>query len=188
VPDRTSSVVAACPLAQAIKASDLADNSLGILHTRGPTVNMLADKYAPLISVLRGLIARDDTALNAAARRISSAGRISPRNDPPRPCYRNNPIRPVQHGFVMAAVVRRVLGSDPPRGRSPSPNAGPRLKIRCDVDTTCLRAAGLCTASSSRRKALFAHPFYLAIYESGGKSHSNAGRGNFFARTFPRPW
>ena len=180
--------MAACPLAQAIKASDLADNSLGILHTRGPTVNMLADKYAPLISVLRGLIARDDTALNAAARRISSAGRISPRNDPPRPCYRNNPIRAVQHGFVMAAVVRRVLGSIRPEGEVRHPTRVPASRSAATWTLLACVLRGSVPHPVRVEKQLFAHPFYLAIYESGGKSHSNAGRGNFFARTFPRPW
>jgi hypothetical protein len=57
-----------CPWARVIKASDFADNGAGLIHTTGPRVEKLAGKYAPLVPVLRGLITRPDTPLDAAAR------------------------------------------------------------------------------------------------------------------------
>ncbi len=56
------------PWARVIKASDFTDNGVGLIHTTGPRLHKLADKYAPLVPVLRDLIARPDTPLGAAAR------------------------------------------------------------------------------------------------------------------------
>ena len=52
------------PWARIIKASDFTDNGVGLIHTTGPRVPELAAKYAPLVSVLRDLIARPDTPLS----------------------------------------------------------------------------------------------------------------------------
>jgi len=56
------------PWARVIKASDFTDNGVGLIHTTGPRLHRLAAKYAPLVPVLRDLIARPDTPLSAAAR------------------------------------------------------------------------------------------------------------------------
>ena len=56
------------PWARVIKASDFADNGAGLIHTTGPRLRKLAGKYAPLVPVLRELIALPDTPLDAAAR------------------------------------------------------------------------------------------------------------------------
>ena len=53
------------PWARVIKASDFTDNGVGLIHTTGPRLHRLADKYAPLVPVLRDLIARPDTPLDA---------------------------------------------------------------------------------------------------------------------------
>jgi HD domain len=56
------------PWARVIKVSDFTDNGVGLIHTTGPRLRTLADKYAPLVPVLRELIARPDTPLSAAAK------------------------------------------------------------------------------------------------------------------------
>ena len=56
------------PWARVIKASDFTDNGVGLIHTTGPRLYRLAGKYAPLVPVLRELIARPDTPLDAAAK------------------------------------------------------------------------------------------------------------------------
>jgi hypothetical protein len=56
------------PWARIIKASDFTDNGVGLIHTTGPRLHRLADKYAPLVPILRDLIARPDTPLDAAAK------------------------------------------------------------------------------------------------------------------------
>jgi hypothetical protein len=56
------------PWARVIKASDFTDNGAGLIHTTGPRLRRLADKYAPLVPVLRDLIARPDTPLDAAVK------------------------------------------------------------------------------------------------------------------------
>jgi hypothetical protein len=56
------------PWARVIKASDFTDNGVGLIHTTGPRLRKLADKYAPLVPVLRDLIARPDTPLDAAVK------------------------------------------------------------------------------------------------------------------------
>jgi hypothetical protein len=53
----------AAPWARIIKVSDFTDNGVGLIHTTGPRVAQLAAKYAPLVPVLRELIARPDTPL-----------------------------------------------------------------------------------------------------------------------------
>jgi len=53
------------PWARVIKASDFTDNGVGLIHTTGPRVRMLAGKYAPLVPVLRELIDLPDTPLDA---------------------------------------------------------------------------------------------------------------------------
>ncbi len=56
------------PWARVVKASDFADNGAGLIHTAGPRVERLAAKYAPLVPVLRDLIARPDTPLSPEAK------------------------------------------------------------------------------------------------------------------------
>jgi hypothetical protein len=53
-----------CPWARVIKASDFTDNGVGLIHSSGPHLPRLAAKYAPLVPVLRDLIARPDTPLS----------------------------------------------------------------------------------------------------------------------------
>jgi hypothetical protein len=57
-----------CPWARVIKASDFTDNGVGLIHTTGPRLHRLADKYAPLVPVLRDVIARPDTPLDVAVK------------------------------------------------------------------------------------------------------------------------
>jgi hypothetical protein len=57
------------PQARVIKASDFTDNGVGLIHTTGPKLKNLASKYAPLVPVLAGLIARPDTPLTDPAKR-----------------------------------------------------------------------------------------------------------------------
>ena len=56
------------PWARVIKASDFTDNGVGLIHTTGPRLRKLASKYAPLVPILRDLIARSDTPLDPAAK------------------------------------------------------------------------------------------------------------------------
>jgi len=56
------------PWARIIKASDFTDNGVGLIHTCGPRLYRLAGKYAPLVPVLRDLITRPDTPLDAAVK------------------------------------------------------------------------------------------------------------------------
>jgi hypothetical protein len=56
------------PWARVIKASDFTDNGVGLIHTTGPRLHRLADKYAPLVPILRDVIARPDTPLDAAVK------------------------------------------------------------------------------------------------------------------------
>jgi hypothetical protein len=56
------------PWARVIKASDFTDNGVGLIHTTGPRLHRLADKYAPMVAVLRELIARPDTPLDVAVK------------------------------------------------------------------------------------------------------------------------
>jgi HD domain len=52
------------PWARVIKISDFTDNGVGVIHTIGPKVVKAATKYAPLVPVLRTLIAKPDTPLS----------------------------------------------------------------------------------------------------------------------------
>jgi len=55
----------ASPWARVIKASDFIDNAVGVIHVTGPKLSRLARKYGPLVPVLRELILRPDTPLDA---------------------------------------------------------------------------------------------------------------------------
>jgi hypothetical protein len=57
------------PWARVIKASDFTDNGVGLIHTTGPRLHRLADKYAPLVPILRDVIAQPDTPLDAEVKR-----------------------------------------------------------------------------------------------------------------------
>lgn len=57
-----------CPWARVIKVSDFTDNGVGLIHTTGPALGRLAGKYAPLVPVLREMIARPDTPLGDEAK------------------------------------------------------------------------------------------------------------------------
>ncbi len=73
----------ASPWARVIKASDFTDNAVGLIHTTGPKLDKLAGKYSPLVPVLRELILRPDTPLDAdvkehiAAQLDRAAGRFA---------------------------------------------------------------------------------------------------------------
>jgi hypothetical protein len=56
------------PWARVIKVSDFTDNGVGLIHTTGPRLYRLAGKYAPLVPVLRELVDRPDTPLDASAK------------------------------------------------------------------------------------------------------------------------
>jgi (p)ppGpp synthase/HD superfamily hydrolase len=51
------------PWARVIKLSDFTDNGVGVVHTVGAKVRRAAEKYSPLLPVLRELLARPDTPL-----------------------------------------------------------------------------------------------------------------------------
>ena len=57
-----------CPWARVIKVSDFTDNGVGLIHTTGSALDRLAGKYAPLVPVLREMIARPDTPLSDQAK------------------------------------------------------------------------------------------------------------------------
>ena len=57
-----------CPWARVIKVSDFTDNGVGLIHTTGAALDRLAGKYAPLVPVLREMIARPDTPLSDEAK------------------------------------------------------------------------------------------------------------------------
>lgn len=56
-----------------IKASDLTDNAIGVIHLTGPKLPRLARKYSPLAPVLRELILRPDTPLDADVKTMIAA-------------------------------------------------------------------------------------------------------------------
>jgi hypothetical protein len=68
----------ATPAARVIKVSDFVDNGVGLIHTTGQRLRRLAGKYAPLVPVLRELIARTDTPLDTDIK-----GRITAQLDSP---------------------------------------------------------------------------------------------------------
>ena len=49
-------------------ASDFTDNGAGLVHMTGPKLDKLASKYAPLVPILREMIARPDTPLSDDAK------------------------------------------------------------------------------------------------------------------------
>ena len=55
----------ASPAARVIKASDVTDNAVGLMHTTGPRIAKLARKYGPLLPAVRELILRPDTPLDS---------------------------------------------------------------------------------------------------------------------------
>lgn len=57
-----------CPWARVIKVSDFTDNGVGLIHSTGPALDRLAGKYAPLVPVLREMIARPGTPLSDEAK------------------------------------------------------------------------------------------------------------------------
>jgi hypothetical protein len=63
----------ASPWARVIKASDFTDNAIGVIHTTGPKLSRLARKYSPLVPVLRELILRPDTPLEADVKTMIAA-------------------------------------------------------------------------------------------------------------------
>ena len=65
------------PWARVIKISDFTDNGVGIIHTTGDKVVRAARKYRPLVPLLRDLVGRPDTPLDA--------GGPDPRPGPTRP-------------------------------------------------------------------------------------------------------
>lgn len=67
--EHVAASLAASPWARVIKASDFTDNGVGLIHTTGPRLEKLASKYAPLVPVLRELIARADTPLSGEVKR-----------------------------------------------------------------------------------------------------------------------
>jgi HD domain len=79
--EHVAASLAADPWARVIKASDFTDNGVGLIHSTGPSLGRLADKYAPLVPVLRELIARPDTPLSddAKARILGQLDRAAER-------------------------------------------------------------------------------------------------------------
>jgi len=74
-PGRARAVPGACrgkpagpPVGAGHQSLRLHDNGVGLIHTTGPRLRTLAGKYAPLVPILRELIGRPDTPLDAAAR------------------------------------------------------------------------------------------------------------------------
>jgi hypothetical protein len=61
--EHVAASLATSPWARVIKMSDFTDNGVGLIHTTGPKAGHLAAKYAPLVPILRELIARPDTPL-----------------------------------------------------------------------------------------------------------------------------
>ncbi len=61
------------PWARVIKVSDFTDNAVGLFHSTGPMLTRLAGKYRPLAPVLRELILRPDTPLEADVKDMIAA-------------------------------------------------------------------------------------------------------------------
>jgi hypothetical protein len=68
--EHVTASLTASPWARIIKVSDFTDNGVGLIHTTGAKLTRLAAKYAPLIPILRELIARPDTPLSQQARAL----------------------------------------------------------------------------------------------------------------------
>lgn len=62
--EHVAASLARCPWARVIKISDFTDNGVGLIYYSGPNRSRLAARYAPLVPVLRELIARPDTPLS----------------------------------------------------------------------------------------------------------------------------
>jgi hypothetical protein len=79
--DHVAASLRRCPWARVIKASDFTDNGAGLIYYSGPRLRKLAGKYAPLVPILRELIARPDTPLTAPARQriLAQLGRAEAR-------------------------------------------------------------------------------------------------------------
>jgi hypothetical protein len=58
------------PWARVVKASDVADNAIGLFYTTGPSLPRRAGKYLPLLPVLRELVLRADTPLQDDVRHM----------------------------------------------------------------------------------------------------------------------
>ncbi|MBN1171940.1 MAG: HD domain-containing protein [Micromonosporaceae bacterium] len=52
------------PWARVIKASDFTDNGVGVIHITGQKARRAAEKYRPLVPILRELVSRSDTPLS----------------------------------------------------------------------------------------------------------------------------
>ncbi|HKT03242.1 MAG TPA: HD domain-containing protein [Rugosimonospora sp.] len=66
--EHVASSLAGDPWARVIKVSDFTDNGVGVIHTTGPKVRGAAAKYAPLVPILRELVALPDTPLQDEVR------------------------------------------------------------------------------------------------------------------------
>jgi (p)ppGpp synthase/HD superfamily hydrolase len=58
------------PWARVIKVSDFTDNAVGLFHTTGASLPRRADKYRPLLPVLREFVLRPDTPLDGDVKRM----------------------------------------------------------------------------------------------------------------------
>ena len=56
------------PWARVLKLSDFTDNGVGVIHAVGPKLRRAAEKYAPVVPVLRDLLALPDTPLEPAVK------------------------------------------------------------------------------------------------------------------------
>jgi len=120
--ERVAASLAASPWARIVKASDLADNAVGLFHTTGPKLSKLAAKYRPLLPVLRELILRPDTPLAAGvkamiAAQLDNAGTGSPRSS----------TTPTLAGVTSQAS--RAVGARSLRARGPGD--GPTVALGC---------------------------------------------------------
>jgi hypothetical protein len=70
--------------ARVIKASDVTDNAVGIIHTTGPKLSKLAGRYGALVSALRELILRRIPRWPPTSRTRSPPTSTTPRSGSPR--------------------------------------------------------------------------------------------------------
>jgi (p)ppGpp synthase/HD superfamily hydrolase len=68
--EHVAASLAADPWARVIKISDFTDNGVGVIHATGPKVRSAAVKYAPLVPILRDLVALPDTPLQDEVRHL----------------------------------------------------------------------------------------------------------------------
>jgi hypothetical protein len=71
--EQVTASLEASPWARVIKASDFTDNAIGVIHVTEPKLSRLARKYGPLVPVLRELILRPDTPLDADVKTMIAA-------------------------------------------------------------------------------------------------------------------